>query len=45
MPLPQDDPKQRKPNITFAKKVLDWEPTIALEQGLQKTINYFKNVV
>jgi UDP-glucuronate decarboxylase len=45
MPLPQDDPKQRKPNINFAKKVLGWEPTIALEEGLQKTINYFKNVV
>jgi UDP-glucuronate decarboxylase len=42
MPLPQDDPKQRRPNINFAKKVLDWEPTIALEQGLQKTIEYFK---
>jgi UDP-glucuronate decarboxylase len=45
MPLPQDDPRQRKPNISFAKKVLNWEPTIALEQGLQKTIDYFKNVV
>lgn len=42
MPLPQDDPKQRQPNIDVAKKELDWEPTIALEAGLVKTIDYFK---
>lgn len=41
-PLPQDDPKQRKPVIELAKKELDWEPTIALEEGLEKTIAYFK---
>ena len=41
-PLPQDDPKQRKPLIELAKKELDWEPTIALEEGLEKTIAYFK---
>lgn len=41
--LPQDDPKQRQPDISFAKKVLDWEPTIPLEKGLKSTIDYFKN--
>ena len=44
-PLPQDDPAQRKPDITLAKKILDWEPKIPLEQGLQKTIDYFKNTL
>jgi UDP-glucuronate decarboxylase len=42
--LPQDDPKQRKPDISLAKKELDWEPTIQLEEGLQKTIEYFRTV-
>lgn len=41
MPLPPDDPTQRRPNISLAKEKLNWEPTIALEQGLQKTIAYF----
>lgn len=41
-PLPQDDPTQRKPVIDLAKKELDWEPTINLEEGLKKTIDYFK---
>lgn len=41
--LPQDDPKQRKPDITLAKEKLSWEPTIKLEDGLQKTIDYFKH--
>jgi UDP-glucuronate decarboxylase len=45
MPLPQDDPKQRRPDITKAKQLLNWEPTIALEQGLERTIAYFKTVV
>lgn len=40
-PLPSDDPKQRQPDISKAKKVLDWEPKIALRQGLMKTITYF----
>lgn len=44
-PLPKDDPKQRKPNIELAKLMLNWEPTIHLEQGLVDTINYFKNVI
>ena len=42
MPLPGDDPTQRKPVIDLAKEKLDWEPTIALEDGLKKTIAYFK---
>ncbi len=41
MPLPQDDPLQRKPNISLAKEKLNWEPKIKLEQGLIKTIKYF----
>jgi UDP-glucuronate decarboxylase len=43
-PLPQDDPKQRKPDITLARKKLNWEPRIALEEGLLKTIDYFKGI-
>lgn len=42
--LPQDDPKQRQPDITLAKKELNWEPTIQLEDGLKKTIEYFKGM-
>ena len=42
-PLPQDDPKQRKPDISKAKRILNWEPKINLEQGLEKTINYFRS--
>lgn len=45
MPLPQDDPKQRKPDIELAKKILKWEPKIQLQNGLQKTIEYFKSVL
>jgi len=41
-PLPQDDPMQRCPNIAYAKKILNWEPKIQLEEGLMKTIEYFK---
>ena len=41
-PLPQDDPKQRRPDISLAKKELDWSPTIPLEEGLKKTIEYFR---
>jgi UDP-glucuronate decarboxylase len=41
-PLPQDDPKQRQPDITVARQVLDWEPQVELEAGLQKTIVYFR---
>jgi dTDP-glucose 4,6-dehydratase len=41
-PLPQDDPRQRKPDITKAKRLLQWEPAVALHQGLAQTIAYFK---
>ena len=44
-PLPQDDPKQRQPDISLAKDVLDWEPNVKLEDGLKKTIAYFKSLV
>jgi len=43
--LPEDDPKQRQPNIELAKKVLKWEPKVQLEEGLFKTIEYFKKVI
>ena len=43
-PLPQDDPKQRRPDISLAKEKLNWQPKIALEEGLRKTIEYFKGV-
>jgi len=43
--LPQDDPMQRKPDITLAKKHLDWKPKVQLEEGLIKTINYFKTKI
>ncbi len=42
-PLPEDDPKQRCPDITKAKKILNWEPKISLDEGLENTIQYFKN--
>jgi len=44
-PLPQDDPKQRQPDIKLAKKELSWGPSIELEEGLLKTITYFKGLV
>lgn len=40
-PLPQDDPLQRKPDITLAKRLFDWEPKVQLESGLERTIRYF----
>ena len=43
--LPSDDPKQRQPDISLAKKVLKWEPSIPLEEGLGRTIGYFKTRV
>ncbi len=45
MPLPEDDPLQRQPDISLAKSTLGWEPTIPLEEGLKKTIEYFRKVV
>ena len=44
-PLPNDDPQQRRPDITLAKEKLDWSPKIELEEGLEKTINYFDNLL
>jgi len=43
LPLPQDDPRQRKPNISRAQELLDWNPTIPLREGLEKTVAYFRN--
>jgi UDP-glucuronate decarboxylase len=45
LPLPEDDPKQRKPDISRAQALLEWNPTIALNEGLQKTVAYFKERV
>ena len=44
-PLPADDPKQRQPDITLAKSVLDWEPKVKLDEGLKRTIAYFEKHV
>lgn len=44
-PLPQDDPKQRQPNIDLARRELGWEPTIALRAGLERTVEYFRGVL
>jgi len=45
MPLPEDDPMQRQPDISLARRELGWEPKIQLEEGLKKTIDYFKTIV
>lgn len=45
LPLPQDDPRQRKPDITLAKEVLGWEPRIKLDEGLKPTIAYFDQLL
>ena len=44
-PLPNDDPVQRQPDITLAKEKLEWEPTIQLEEGMVKTIQYFEDLL
>jgi len=44
-PLPQDDPTQRCPDISLAKSSIDWEPTIPLRDGLERTIAYFKSIL
>jgi UDP-glucuronate decarboxylase len=44
-PLPSDDPMQRKPDISLAKKVLNWEPKVNLDEGLVRTIDYFRTIV
>ncbi len=45
LPLPQDDPKQRRPQITKAKTELGWEPKVQLSEGLKKTIDYFRSSI
>jgi UDP-glucuronate decarboxylase len=45
LPLPEDDPLQRQPNIDLAKERLGWEPKIQLEEGLERTVEYFKSLV
>jgi UDP-glucuronate decarboxylase len=44
-PLPQDDPMQRNPDISLARKVLGWQPRVKLEEGLARTIEYFRKVI
>ena len=44
-PLPKDDPKQRCPDITLAKKVLDWEPKVPLKEGLKHTVEYYRELM
>ncbi len=44
-PLPADDPRQRQPDISRAKEQLGWQPTLALREGLGKTISYFDHIL
>jgi UDP-glucuronate decarboxylase len=44
-PLPSDDPVRRKPDITRARDLLDWEPTVRLDEGLDKTVEYFRQAL
>ncbi|MBN1829382.1 MAG: SDR family oxidoreductase [Deltaproteobacteria bacterium] len=44
-PLPQDDPLQRRPDISLAKSALNWEPSVFLEEGLARTIDYFRSII
>ncbi|MEM1152177.1 MAG: hypothetical protein AAGI03_16810 [Pseudomonadota bacterium] len=45
LPLPQDDPKQRQPDIRRAKDQLGWEPKVQLDEGLERTIDYFRTLL
>lgn len=45
LPLPNDDPKQRKPDISLAKKILNWEPSVNLDQGLTRTVKFFEKLL
>jgi UDP-glucuronate decarboxylase len=45
MPLPADDPRQRRPDISLAGRLLDWKPAIELDEGLSRTIAYFDNLL
>jgi len=44
-PLPQDDPRQRQPNISLAREQLGWEPKVSLREGLRPTIAYFEGLL
>jgi UDP-glucuronate decarboxylase len=44
-PLPMDDPRQRCPDIALAKSILKWEPTVQLNEGIEKTAAYFKQIL
>jgi UDP-glucuronate decarboxylase len=44
-PLPEDDPRQRRPDITIANQVLDWKPEVPLDEGLKKTVAYFDELL
>jgi nucleoside-diphosphate-sugar epimerase len=44
-PMPEDDTKVRRPDITLARELLDWEPKVELREGLRRTIPYFKHLV
>jgi dTDP-glucose 4,6-dehydratase len=43
-PLPEDDPKQRKPDIAKASRLLDWKPVVTLEEGMARTVDYFRSI-
>ena len=43
--LPQDDPRQRQPDITKAKSILKWEPSVQLDDGLSETVKYFRHLL
>ena len=45
LPLPNDDPKMRRPDITLARRLIDYNPSVPLEKGLLNTIEYFKNLL
>ena len=45
LPLPTDDPKQRQPDIGFARKALNWEPRVQLRQGIEATVAYFDKLL
>ena len=45
LPLPEDDPIQRRPDITLAKQKLGWEPRVSLDEGLKQSIKYFKELL
>jgi UDP-glucuronate decarboxylase len=44
-PLPSDDPRQRQPNVSMARSVLGWQPTVSVDDGLKETIRYFRGIL